>query len=115
MDYADKIDMTQKKLGRSFSRDDRLYFTRLIIIAIFCTACVTLAGVRLLFDKHVALMSNNIKALNEWSKKAVLANEMLEDLFKFQQTKEAYESQGIGATEATKEINLKTNKKGGRK
>ena len=41
----------------------------------------------------------------EWSKKADLANEMLGDMFKVQQQKEAYQRQGVGAEEA-KDINL---------
>ena len=36
----------------------------------------------------------------EWSKKADFANEMLEDMFRVQQQKEAYERQGVGAEEA---------------
>ena len=45
-------------------------------------------------------MDKSAKKMMEWSKKADFANEMLEDLFRVQQTKEAYERQGVGAEEA---------------
>ena len=60
---------------------------------------MTLLGVQLMLERHIMRMGDNAKALMEWSKKANLANEMLEEMFKVQQTKEAYEAQGIGAEE----------------
>ena len=93
------FDRTKKRQSGEMNKSDRVYFTRLIIAAVFCAIAVTLAGVRWLFDRHVVLMGDNVKALAEWSKKADFANEMLEDMFRVQQVKEAYERQGVGATE----------------
>ena len=44
-------------------------------------------------------MDKSAKALKAWSKKADLANEMLNEMYRVQQTKQNYESQGIGAEE----------------
>ena len=85
------------------STADRRYFTRLIVAAVFCTVSVTMAGVQY----FMAQQAVNVKALIEWSKKADFAQEMLDDLVEFQQEKEAYKRQGIGAEEATKEVKTK--------
>lgn len=85
------------------STADRRYFTRLIIASVFCIISVTLAGVNFFLSRQAV----NVRALMEWSKKADFAKEMLDDLFEFQQEKEAYKRQGIGADEATYEVNQK--------
>ena len=64
------------------------------------TASISILGNQLLLERHITRMGNSAKALMEWSKKADLANEMLGDMFKVQQTKESYERQGIKAEEA---------------
>ena len=93
------FDMPKKEPGESLNTADRLYLIKLIIISAFFTVALTLLGVQLMLERHIDRMGNKAKAMKEWSKKANLANEMLNDIFRVQQMKEAYESQGIGATE----------------
>ena len=66
-----------------------------------------------LLEYSLHRMDKSAKALKAWSKKADFANEMLEDLFRVHQTKQNYESQGIGAEEViikqkTKEVSDET-------
>ena len=93
------FDMPKKESGEGLNKADWLYVIKLIVVTNFVTVCLTLAGVQLLLERHINRMDKSAKALMEWSKKADFANEMLEDMFKVQQTKDAYERQGIGATE----------------
>ena len=93
------FDMPSKEPGESLNTADRLYLIKLIIVTGLFTVSLTLLGVQLMLERHIMRMGDNAKALMEWSKKADLANEMLNDMFKVQQTKENYESQGIGAEE----------------
>ena len=93
------FDMPKKEPGEGLKTADWLYIIKLIVVTNFVMACLILAGVHLLLERQILRMGDNAKKMMEWSKKADLANEMLEDMFKVQQTKEAYESQGIGAEE----------------
>ncbi len=76
---------------------DCLYLIKLIVIMGLCSVSLTILGVQLLLERHISRMDKSAKALMEWSKKADFANEMLNNMFKVQQMKESYESQGIGA------------------
>ena len=101
------FDMPSKEPGESLNTADRLYLIKLIVIMGVFTVSMTLLGVQLMLERHIIRMGNNAKKMMEWSKKADFANEMLEDLFRVQQQKEAYEAQGVGAEEAIININKK--------
>ena len=100
------FDMPKKEQGEGLNTADRLYLIKLIVVMGLFTIAMTLAGVQFMLERHIKRMGNNAKTMMEWSKKADFANEMLEDLFKVQQTKEAYERQGVGA----QEVIIKKNK-----
>ena len=95
--------MPEKEPGEGLNTADRLYLIKLIVIMGLCSVALTILGVQLLLERHINRMDKSAKALMEWSKKADFANEMLNDMFKVQQMKESYESQGIGATEEKEE------------
>lgn len=99
MGFIKYFDLPEKADGQAMDKADRTYLIKLIVVMGIFTFALTMAGVQLLLERHIARMGNSAKSLMEWSKKADLANEMLGDMFKVQQTKEAYESQGIGAEE----------------
>ena len=94
------FDLPKKEPGEGLNTADRAYIIKLIVVSAIFTISMTLLGVQLMLERHIIRMGNNAKTMMEWSKKADFANEMLEDLFKVQQTKEAYERQGVGAEEA---------------
>ena len=94
------FDMPKKEPGEGLNTADRLYLIKLIVIMGLCSVTLTILGVQLLLERHISRMDQSAKKMMEWSKKADFANEMLEDLFRVQQTKSAYEAQGIGAEEA---------------
>ena len=93
------FDMPKKELGESLNTADRLYLIKLIVITGIFTVSMTLMGVQLMLERYIARMGDKAKVIMEWSKKADLANEMLNEMFKVQQIKKNYESQGIGAEE----------------
>ena len=93
------FDMPQKEPGEALNTADRLYLIKLIVITGIFTVSMTLMGVQLMLERHIDRMGNKAKVFMEWAKKADLANEMLNEMFKVQQIKEKYESQGIGAEE----------------
>ena len=93
------FDMPKKEPGERLNTADWFYLIKLMVATAFFTITLTLAGVQLLLERHIYRMDKSAKRMKEWAKKADFANEMLEDLFRVQQTKEAYERQGIGATE----------------
>ena len=93
------FDMPKKEAGERLNTADWFYLIKLMVATAVFTISLTLMGVQLLLERHITRMGDNAKKMMEWSKKADFANEMLEDMFKVQQTKEAYERQGIGATE----------------
>ena len=108
------FDMPKKEPGEALTTADWFYLIKLMVATAFFTITLTLAGVQLMLERHIKRMGDNAKKMMEWSKKADFANEMLEDLFRVQQTKESYESQGIGAEEAiikpqNKEVDNETN------
>ena len=94
------FDMPKKEPGERLNTADWFYIIKLMVAVSLFTISMTLLGVQLILERHINRMDKSAKALMEWSKKADFANEMLEDMFKVQQTKEAYERQGIGAEEA---------------
>ena len=94
------FDMPKKEPGEGLNTADRAYLIKLIVITGIFTVSMTLMGVQLMLERHINRMDKSAKALMEWSKKADFANEMLNDLFRVQQIKEAYKRQGIGADEA---------------
>ena len=93
------FDIPKKELGESLNTADRLYLIKLIVITGIFTVSMTLMGVQLMLERYIARMGDKAKVIMEWSKKADLANEMLNEMFKVQQIKKNYESQGIGAEE----------------
>ena len=99
MGFIKYFDLPEKAEGQAMDKADRAYLIKLIVVVGFFTFSLTMAGVQLMLERHIARMGNSAKALMEWSKKADLANEMLGDMFKVQQQKEVYEHQGIGAKE----------------
>ena len=99
MGFIKYFDLPEKADGQAMDKADRAYLIKLIVVVGLFTFGLTMAGVQLLLERHIARMGDSAKSLMEWSKKADLANEMLGDMFKVQQTKENYESQGIGAEE----------------
>ena len=99
------FDMPKKEAGETLTTADWFYLIKLMVATAFFTITLTLAGVQILLERHIIRMGDKAKVMMEWAKKANFANEMLEDMFKVQQTKEAYERQGIKAEEAI-DINL---------
>ena len=93
------FDMPKKEPGESLTTADWLYIIKLMVATALFTITVTLAGVQLLLERNISRMDQSAKKMMEWSKKSDFANEMLEDLFRVQQQKEVYKSQGIGAEE----------------
>ena len=94
------FDMPKKEPGESLTTADWHYIIKLMVATAFFTITLTLAGVQLLLERHIIRMGKTATTLMKWSKKADLANKMLEGMFKVQQQKEAYELQGVGAEEA---------------
>ena len=101
--------MPKKAPGESLNTADWKYIIKLMVATAFFTITLTLAGVQLLLELHIIRMGDKAKMMKQWSQKAELANEMLNDMFKVQQTKEAYELQGVGAEEVN--INHKQEEK----
>ena len=98
--------LPKKEPGEVLNTADRSYLIKLIVITGFLTVSLTVLGVQLLLERHIHRMDKSAKSLMAWSKKANLANQMLNDMFKVNQMKESYKNQGIGAEEA-KDINKK--------
>ena len=93
------LDIPQKEPGEGLNTADRSYLIKLIVVASVLTASLSIFGTMLLLEYTVHRMDRSAKALKEWAKKADLANEMLNEMFKVEQIKESYKLQGIGATE----------------
>ena len=92
---------------------DRSYLIKLIVVTAFFTASLSVMGNMFLLEYAIKRIDKSAKAMKEWSKKANLATEVLDDIYKVQQTKENYESQGIGAKETIikkKELNNESKK-----
>ena len=64
-----------------------------------CTVGLSMLATSIMWEINLARMDKSAKTIMEWSKKADLANEMLNDLYKVERLKESYENQGIGAKE----------------
>ena len=75
-----------------------------------CTVGLTMFATAVVFELNISRMDKTVKILKEWSKKADLANEQLNTMYKMNQIKESYQNQGIGAEEA-KDINKNLNNK----
>ena len=100
MGFFKTFDIPHKEKGEPMDREDRAYLIKLIVVVGMLTFGLTMAGMQLLLERHIARMGDSATTLMEWSKKADLANEFLGDMFRVQQQKEAYQRQGIGAEEA---------------
>ena len=94
------LDLPKKEPGAVLNTADRQYLIKLVIITGFVTASISICGTMLLLERNMTRMSNTAKILMEWSKKADLANEMLDDMFKVERMKESYKKQGIKVDEA---------------
>ena len=86
------------------------YLKKLIVIMGVCTVGLTMAMTSILLEINLKRMANTAKILTEWSKKADLAHEQLNDMYKVNQIKESYQKEGIGAEEV-KDINKNLNNK----
>ena len=104
------FDMPKKGPGEGLNTADRAYLIKLIVVSALFTISLTILGVQLMLERHIHRMDKSAKVMREWAKKADFANEMLNDLFKVQQIKEAYKRQGIGADEAIGINNKKEDK-----
>ena len=107
------FDMPKKGPGEALTTADWFYLIKLMVAVSLFTIALILAGVQLLLERHIDRMGNKAKVFMEWSKKADMANEMLNEMYRVQQTKQNYESQGIGAEEViikkkTKEVSDET-------
>ena len=71
-----------------------------------CTVGLSMFATAVVFELNFSRMDKTVKILTEWSKKANLANEVLDDMYRIHKIKESYQQQGIGAEEA-KDINKK--------
>ena len=89
-----------KEPGENLNTADRQYLIKLIVVSAILTASLSVFGTMLLLEYSLYRMDKSAKILREWAKKADFANEMLNDMFRVQQIKESYKSQGIGADEA---------------
>ena len=105
MGFFKCLDMPKKEHGEALNTADRSYLIKLIVVSTIFGVSLTLAGMQLLLERHISRMDQSAQKMMKWSKKADFANEMLEDLFRVQQQKEAYERQGVGAEEAIININ----------
>ena len=95
------FELPKKEPGEGLNTADRAYLIKLIVVMGIVTASLSFVGTQFLLERQIHRMDKSAKALKEWAKKADFANEMLNDLFRVQQIKEAYQNQGIGAKEAT--------------
>ena len=75
------------------------YLVKLIVIMGIATVSLSMLATSIMWEINLARMDKSAKTIMEWSKKADLANEMLNELYKVERLKESYENQGIGATE----------------
>ena len=91
--------MPEKPPGAVLNTADRLYLIKLIVIMGLVTAVLSVCGTMALLEHNITRMGNKAKVMMKWSKKADMANEMLEDMFKVQRIKESYEREGIKAVE----------------
>ena len=107
MGFFKCFDLPEKKPGESMNTADRLYLIKLIVITGFFTASLGLVGNMLLIEYAIKRIDKSAQAMKEWSKKANLATELLDDLYKVEKQKEAYKSQGIGAEETKVKLNKK--------
>ena len=73
-----------------------------------CTVGLSMFATAVVFELNFSRMDKTVKILTEWSKKANLANEVLDDMYRVHKIKESYQQQGIGAEE-TKDINKNLN------
>ena len=98
----------EKKPSAVLNTADRAYLIKLIVVMGLVTASISICGTMFLLERYISRMGQKAQAMKEWSKKANMANEMLEDMFKIQRIKESYERQGIKATEGNiNEDNIK--------
>ena len=93
------FDMPKKEPEEALTTADWFYLIKLMVATAFFTITLTLVGVQLLLERHIDRMGDKAKVIMEWSKKADMANEMLNEMYRVQQIKKNYESQGIGAEE----------------
>ena len=100
MGFFKVFDLPKKEPGENLNTADRAYLIKLIVVMGLVTVSLTIMGQQMLLERHIKRMDKSAKALKEWAKKADFANEMLNDMFRVQQIKESYKSQGIGADEA---------------
>ena len=82
------------------------YLTKLIVAMGICTVGLTMVAVSIMLEINLKRMAHVSNILTEWSKKANLANEVLDDMYRVHKIKQSYQQQGIGAEE-TKDINAK--------
>ena len=100
--------MPAKEPGEGLNTADRSYLIKLIVVMGLVTASLSFMGQQFLLERHIHRMDKSAKALKEWAKKADLANELLNEMFKVEQIKESYKLQGIGATEDKIHLNKET-------
>ena len=93
------LDIPKKEPGEGLNTADRQYLIKLIVVMGVVTASLSFMGQQFLLERHIHRMDKSAKALKEWAKKADLANEILNEMFKVEQIKESYKLQGIGAEE----------------
>ena len=101
------FDIPEKKPGESLNTADRLYLIKLIVVTGLVTASLSIVGNMLLIEFAIKRIDKSARVMKEWSKKADLATELLDDLYKVEKTKESYKSQGIGAEETKVKLNKK--------
>ena len=75
-----------------------------------CTVGLSMFATAVVFELNIAKLDRAAKILNEWSKKADLANQQLNEMYRVNQIKESYQQQGIGAEEV-QDINNNLNNK----
>ena len=100
MGFFKAFDLPKKEPESGLNTADRSYLIKLIVVTGVFTASLSIFGTMLLFERHINRMDNSTQILTEWSKKADLANDMLDDMFKVQRIKKSYEKQGIKVDEA---------------
>ena len=101
------FDLPEKADGQAMDKADRLYLIKLIVITGIFTASLSVLGSMFLIEYAIKRIDKSALAIKEWSKKANLATELLDDLYKVEKTKEQYKSQGIGAEETKVKLNKK--------
>ena len=75
------------------------YLVKLIVVMGIVTASLSMLTTSIMLSVYISKLDKSAQQMLTWSKKADLATDMINDMFKVQKIKEDYGRQGIKATE----------------